>query len=246
MISILIIDDEELARSLIKTFLEKRSDVRVVGECDNGFIGVKMIQETNPDLVFLDIQMPKINGFEMLEILDDPRPDIIFSTAYDQHAIKAFEQNAIDYLLKPYSETRFNEALDKAISRISSPHAKQDLTGISDASTSEELKRIVVKNGSRIEIVDVMDILYIKADDDYVDIHTDSQKHIKQVRLKFLEKHLPQGEFVRIHRSFIIRVDQLKKLEHFEKESYVAVLKSGDKIPVSRSGHQKLKEQLQF
>lgn len=245
-IKTLIVDDELLAREIIRSYLSNHPDIEVVAECSNGFDAIKAIQDVNPDLIFLDVQMPKINGFEMLEIIDEP-PRVIFSTAYDQYAIDAFEKNAVDYLLKPYNQARFDEALDKARQAL-----KNDETGVDaqnaliEEGTKEKLSRIVVRSGSRINILDLNQILHILATDDYVEIHTDSGKYLKQMTMKSLELRLPDTEFVRTHRSHIISIKYLQKIEHFEKDSHMAVLKDGKRVPISRSGYGRLRELLEF
>jgi len=248
MIRTIIIDDESLARDLIKAYLRKFDDIEVIQECGDGFQGLKAIQEHKPDLIFLDVQMPKITGFEMLELLDEP-PVIIFSTAFDQYAIKAFELNATDYLLKPYAETRFNEAVTKAKAKIGSVSVvKEELTTLQDtrAESDESLDRIVVKTGNKIQILPLEAISHFEAQDDYVAIHSAQGKFLKLMRMKHLENRLPMGEFVRVHRSHIVNVKQIEKLELYEKDSYLLYLKTGMQIPVSRSGHSKLKEVLKY
>ena len=222
MIRTIIIDDESLARDLIKAYLQKFEDIEVIAECGDGFQGLKAIQEKKPDLIFLDIQMPKITGFEMLELLEEP-PVIIFSTAFDQYAIKAFELNATDYLLKPYAEQRFNEAVDKAKQKIGSVSVvKEELETLQDtrAESDESLDRIVVKTGNKIQILSLDVISHFEAQDDYVAIHSDQGKFLKLMRMKHLENRLPNGEFVRIHRSHIVNVKQIvlavgRKLAHW-------------------------------
>jgi two-component system LytT family response regulator len=247
MIKAVIIDDEQLARDLIKKFLSENSTVEVVAECTNGFDGAKAIAEHKPDLIFLDVQMPKLTGFEMLEIIDE-RPIIIFSTAFDQYAIKAFEQSAADYLLKPYSKARFQEALAKAISQIEN---KQPTTVtiekvIESKHAQEQLDRVVIKNGSKILILSLDDISHFEAQDDYVAIYSEGKKYLKQLTMKYLENSLPKDQFVRVHRSFIVAIAEIDKLEPYSKDAFIAILKSGDKVSVSRSGYNALKEALNF
>ena len=248
MIKVLIIDDEKLARDVVKAYLKEHTDLLIIGECANGFEGVKYIHEHKPDLLFLDIQMPKLTGFELLELLEDP-PTIIFSTAYDEFAIKAFEKNAADYLLKPYSQVRFNEALNKARLKIGSDNSElSPVHGLveSHRETTDQLDRIVIRAGSKIVILGIDQIEYFEAQDDYVAIYSQGKKYLKQVRMKYLESSLPTHKFVRVHRSYIIAVEQIDKIEAYTKDSYVAILKGGKKIPVSRSGYQVLKEVLKF
>lgn len=248
MIKAIIIDDEQLARDIIRAYLKPFGEIEVVKECGDGFQGLKAIQEEKPDLIFLDIQMPKITGFEMLELIEEP-PAVIFSTAFDQYAIKAFESNATDYLLKPYSEDRFKEAVKKALDKIGSKQSpKEELDTLRDKQkeAGETMDRVVVKTGNKIHILSLDQISHFQAQDDYVEIHSDQGKYLKQMRMKHLEEGLPEGEFVRIHRSHIVRVKGIEKLELYEKDSYLLTLKTGAQLPVSRSGHSKLKEVLKY
>ena len=242
-----IIDDENLARELIKAYLKKFDQVEIIAECSDGFQGLKAIQQHNPDLIFLDIQMPKITGFEMLELIENP-PVVIFSTAFDQYAIKAFELNATDYLLKPYSEARFEEAVKKALAKIGQKESNQkELEGLKETrSEQESLDRIVVKTGNKIQILALNQVHHFEAQDDYVAIHSDQGKFLKLMRMKALENGLPTGDFVRIHRSLIVNVKHIEKLELYEKDSYILYLKNGQQLPVSRSGHGRLKEVLRY
>ncbi len=240
----LIIDDEKLARDIVKKYLSSINNIELLGECTDGFDGVKKISELKPDLIFLDIQMPKITGFEMLELLDDP-PAIIFTTAYDQYALNAFEVNAVDYLLKPFSLERFREAIDKAILNIrnKSQHAKVIHNLITHTEKQNDyLQRIVIKDGSKISIVPAENICWLEAQDDYVMIHANEGKFLKQKTMKFFEQNLSSKDFVRIHRSYIVRVDQIQKIELLEKESYQVKLHCDAVLPVSKSGYSKLKD----
>jgi two-component system LytT family response regulator len=218
----------------------------MAGEYEDGFSGLKAINELKPDLVFLDIQMPKLTGFELLELLDH-QPAIIFTTAYDQYAIKAFEHNAVDYLLKPFSKDRFGEAIRKALERISKGDrdAVNKLVVHMDA-VAEPIHRIVVKNGPRISVIPVDEIRYVEAQDDYVMIYTSGKKYLKQKTMKYFETHLPEADFIRIHRSYIVRITEIAQMELYEKDSYIVFLKDGTKLPVSRTGLPRLKESLDF
>lgn len=243
---IIIIDDEPLARSLVLEYLLPYTDIEVVAECNDGFEGVKAIQLHQPDLIFLDIQMPKINGFEMLEILDKI-PPVIFTTAFDNYAIKAFETNAIDYLLKPFSKARFEIALEKWESQRSQATIQQKQIEnllVSPAVQPNESIRIVVKNGSDIRIVPIHEIIYFEAYDDYVKIFTQDSYYLKKKTMQYYEQILNPNEFFRTHRSYIINLKALTKIEPLEKNTYIALLKNGKKIPVSRSGYLKLKDNL--
>ena len=242
--SAIIIDDEPLARGLIKKYLEGHPNIDVLRECGNGFEGLKAIQETHPDIVFLDIQMPKLTGFEMLELLENP-PVIIFVTAYDQYALKAFEVSAADYLLKPFSPKRFREAVEKALSFVADKPAfasKMNLLMEQQTQQTGYLERIVVKEGSKITVIPVEKLLRIEAQDDYVMLHTRDGKFLKQKTMKYFEVHLPPDEFIRIHRSHIIKLSAIKQIDMVSKDSYEVQLISGENLPLSKSGYQRLKQ----
>ncbi|OGU73785.1 MAG: DNA-binding response regulator [Ignavibacteria bacterium RBG_16_34_14] len=238
----IIVDDEHLAREIIKNYVSDKDDIEVIAECSNGFDAVKEITEKKPDLVFLDIQMPKLNGFEMLELLDE-QPAIIFTTAFDNYAIKAFEVNAVDYLLKPFSEERFNEALNKVVERIQQKNFnKEDVDKLIEDQQPEKLERIVVKDGSKISIIPVETLKWLEAQDDYVRIHSEGGRFMKKKTMKFFEDHLDPNMFIRIHRSSIININSIKQMELYEKDSYRVILKDDIKLPVSKTGLQRLKE----
>jgi two-component system, LytTR family, response regulator len=244
MIHASIIDDESLARELIRDYASEITNLEIIGEFEDGFSGFKGIQELKPDLVFLDIQMPKLNGFEMIELLDE-KPQIIFTTAFDQYAIKAFEMNAIDYLLKPFSLDRFKESVEKATSRYDSGKTfSKDLVELKDHLENKEevINRIVVKSRNSIFVLPVHQVNYIEAQDDYVMVYTDNAHYLKQKTMKYYEDHLDRKEFLRVHRSYIVRLEKIIKIEPYEKSSYIAVLKNNEKIPVSRSGYSKLRD----
>ena len=246
MNKVVIIDDEPLARFIVMEYLRQHKDYEIVAECNDGFEGVKAIQQLKPDLVFLDIQMPKINGFEMLELLELV-PSIIFTTAFDEYAIKAFESNAIDYLLKPFSEQRFDAAIKKWEARKDEqPNGKNNIAQLLDQSEKQpdEKNRIVVRTNNEIRIVPVSDIFFIEAYDDYVKLFTADNYYLKKKTMAYYEHILDASSFIRTHRSFIINLQQLTKIEPQEKNNYVALLKNGKKIPLSRNGYIKLKERL--
>jgi len=243
-VKILIIDDENLAREIIKKYLEQNDKVFIAGECSNGFDGIKKINDEKPDIIFLDVQMPKISGFEMLEVIDEP-PVIIFTTAFDQYALKAFEVNAADYLLKPFSKKRFDEALDKAIGSLKNKSRQTSLIKNlikQNEAKQEFLDRIIIKDTGKITIVPVDDVKYIEAQDDYVMIYCEAGKFLKQKTMKYYEEHLDPHEFVRVHRSYIAPVKKIKRIELAEKESYQIKLGENITLPVSKSGYDKLKE----
>lgn len=245
MIKVVIIDDEPLARSLVVEYLQSHSSVEILAECGDGFQGVKAIMQHKPDLIFLDIQMPKINGFEMLELLD-VTPSVIFTTAFDEYAIKAFEANAIDYLLKPFSKERFDLAIQKWEDKKSPLISEKNIQSLLENSTKQpdEKNRIVVKNGTDIRIVPMAEVVYIEAYDDYVKIFTKDTYYLKKKTMSYYEEILDNTKFFRTHRSYIINLQELTKIEPLEKNTYVVQLKNGKKIPLSRTGYAKLKETL--
>lgn len=238
MIKTILIDDEPLARTITREYLAAYPQIEIVQECNDGFEGVKAITQHRPDLIFLDIQMPKINGFEMLELLD-PCPAVIFTTAFDEYAIKAFESHAIDYLLKPFSKERFDKAMQKWLGQKESAAPQKIVT--EQIRQPEERSRIVIREGGNIRIIPVGEIHYLEAYDDYVKIFTQKEMFLKKKTMAFYEGSLDASEFVRVHRSYIIRLSQLTRIEPLEKDTHVALLKSGVRIPLSKSGYAKLK-----
>ena len=239
MIKAFIVDDEPLARELVKKHLQQHPDILLVGEANDGFEALKLIPEVKPDLLFLDIQMPKINGFELLELLSE-NPAVIFTTAFDEFALKAFEVNALDYLLKPFSEERFDSAVSKKRTVELSPDSKKDIP----LQIIHEQNRIVVKDGTEIKIIPINEVDYIEAYDDYVKIYQGKKYVLKKQTMNHFEQVLPKNQFIRIHRSYILNVNELTKIESYEKNSYVAILKSGTSIPISRSSYSDLKSRL--
>jgi two-component system LytT family response regulator len=226
----IIVEDEELARNLMKSFLNDNEKIEIIAECENGFEGIKAINEMKPDLVFLDIQMPKITGFELLELLEH-KPQIIFATAYDQYALKAFEFNAADYLLKPYSKDRLFEAVDKVAAKIAVEGTTSDVAEkVSNFPKEEALDRIVVKDRHKIHIIPVDQVRYIESMDDYVMIYTKTGRHMKQKTMKYFESALDEKNFTRIHRSYIVKVDEINEIQQYEKESYVVILHDKTKL----------------
>ena len=242
MIKAIIIDDEPLARSIVKEYLETQNDIQIVQECNDGFEGVKAIQQHQPDLIFLDIQMPKINGFEMLELLEQ-QPAVIFTTAFDEFAIKAFDAHAIDYLLKPFSKARFETSIQKWKDQHSNIDSKNKTKVFLETVSKqpEEQLRVVVKAGSKIRIIPVHEIIFIEADDDYVRIHTADGSFLKKKTMQHFEEVLNQKEFVRVHRSYIVSIPQITRIETSEKDTHEAVLKNNQRIPLSKTGYPKLK-----
>ena len=247
-IKTVIIEDEAPARDLIKAYLKDIDNVEIASECENGFEGIKAINQHNPDLIFLDIQMPKLTGFEMLELLEE-YPQIIFTTAYDQFAIKAFELNAVDYLMKPFSKDRFLQAIEKARKRLEDK--KEGIEKVKNLinevkEQSGEISRVFVKTGSRIDVLPVSEIIKIEAQDDYVEFFTKEKSYLKKETMNYLEKNLPKSNFIRVHRSTIINTDYLNKIEKYGKESYIVILKDGSKVNVSKSRIKELRQKLGF
>jgi len=245
---IIIIDDELPARELIRHYLQGYSDIEIVGEADNGFTAMKIIREQDPQLIFLDVQMPKLTGFEMLELMDAP-PAIIFTTAFDQYAIRAFELNVVDYLLKPYSKERFDAAMQKALIRIHSGISVQpEFRSFRDtvAPPSGMLTRIAVKSRQQIYVLPINDIDYIEADGDYVKLHTAKTAYLKEKTMKYFSENLPSQQFIRIHRSYIVNVNEVAKIELYEKDSYRVYLKNGEMLKASSSGYKAMKAAVNF
>jgi two-component system LytT family response regulator len=243
-----IIEDEAPAREIIKHYLKELDYIEVIAECADGFSGLKTISSMKPELVFLDIQMPRLTGIELLEVLTE-KPEVIFTTAYDQFAIRAFELNAVDYLLKPFPKRRFLEAVKKAADKIQSGTGNKEPASQLLAKKPEPaspVNRVVVRKGNAINLIPVEQIRYVEAQDDYVMIHHTNGKALKQQTMKFYEDNLSKTDFVRIHRSYIVRVAEIKRIEPYGKENHVAILQSGDKLPVSRAGFRQLKEELNF
>ncbi len=237
----IIIDDEELARGIVREYIAGHRQCEILAECSNGFEAVKAVTELQPDLLFLDIQMPKLNGFEVLELIEHPVA-VIFTTAYDEYALKAFDVHAVDYLLKPFSRQRFDEAIGRAMERASrSQHIplKQIIT---DAKAKEQpARRILVRDGSKVHIIPAEKVDYLEAQDDYVCVHTEGRRLLKQTTLSEFEGEMDPAQFIRIHRSFILNIERLAKIELYAKDSRVAILKDGARLQVSRSGYAKLK-----
>ena len=238
---VIIIDDEPLARSIVKEYLQTVEEAELVAECNDGFEGLKAIQQHLPDLIFLDVQMPKINGFEMLELIENPAA-VIFTTAFDEFAIKAFELNAVDYLLKPFSKERFEKAIDKYLHQQSAPSMEKVIETAAESPLQQN--RIVVKDGHKIKIIPVYQVHYLEAADDYVKIVGNDGSFLKKRTMSFFEKSLAQFQFVRVHRSYIVNTQLITRIDAYEKDSHLILLTTGEKIPVSKAGYSKLKEVL--
>jgi len=242
MIKAIIIDDEPLAREIVKEYLQSFPQVGILQECNDGFEGLKAIQQHQPDIIFLDVQMPKINGFEMLELVE-VLPAIIFTTAFEEHAIRAFEVNAIDYLLKPFSKERFDKALQKWLDRLATPQETEALLETAAASPLQN-NRIVVKINGKIKIIPMQDIHYLEAADDYVKIITSEGAFLKNKTMQFFDQTLDPQQFARVHRSYMLNVNQVTRIEPYEKENHLAILRSGAKVPVSKTGYPRLRAAL--
>lgn len=280
MIKTIIIDDEPLARLIVQEYLQSYPEITIVQECGDGFEGIKAIQQHHPDLIFLDIQMPKINGFEMLELVEEP-PAVIFTTAFDEYAIRAFEAHAVDYLLKPFNKQRFDKAIRKWLDQHALTRATGSASGAADpdaqgpiasgpavqgsgeqpspADARENARdntralletashspaqqhRIVVKTGGKIKIIPVEDIHYLEASDDYVKIHTHNGAFLKNKTMSYFEQTLDPSLFVRTHRSYILNVQQVTRIDPYEKDGHLCILQSGAQVPVSKAGYMKLK-----
>ena len=243
----LIIDDEELARAVVREHLAAHPDVEVAAECGNGFEALKAVAEHRPDLIFLDIQMPKLDGFEVLELLESEgrRPAVVFVTAYDQHALRAFEAQAVDYLLKPFSKERFDAALAKVrvMHATVPPAALPPATALAAAARQgRPLERIVVKDGPKVTVVHLDRLDWVQAQDDYVLLRTEGKNLLKQQTLASLESQLDPARFIHIHRSYLLNLDRLVRIEQDSKEHREAILRDGTRLPVSRAGFQRLRE----
>ena len=246
MLRAVIVDDEPPARLVLREYLAAHDDIEIIGECANGFEAVRMIGERSPDLVFLDIQMPKLDGFEVLELLD-PGPAIVFVTAHDEHALRAFEVNAVDYLLKPIGRERLAAALD----RVRAKAGDATVLPVRPAQLAAQARppgryaeRVLVKEGSQVVVIPADRIDVVEAQDDYVLIRADGKSHLKTQTLSELADTLDPDRFIRVHRSVLVNVDRIARIELAAKDSRVAILKDGREVPVSRSGYARLKERM--
>ena len=239
---VIVVDDEELARALLRELLAAHEDVEIVAECGNGFEAVKAVTEKKPDLLLLDIQMPKLDGFDVLELIGTDVP-VVFTTAFDQYAIKAFQVHAVDYLLKPFGAERLAEALVRARARILSREALPVKALVSEARTARSpLERILIRDKADVHVIPVAKIDYFEAQDDYVSLKVGDRNLLKEQTLSELEQLLDSQRFVRIHRRYLLNVARLAKIEQSVTDSRVAVLHDGTELPISRSGYAKLRE----
>ncbi|MGB9470722.1 MAG: response regulator [Candidatus Acidiferrum sp.] len=237
----LIVDDEELARKLIREMLATHPEIEVASECGNGMEAVKAAGEHKPDLLFLDVQMPKLTGFDVLELIDRNGVAIVFVTAFDQYAMKAFDVHAVDYLLKPFSRERFEAALERAKSQEGKKVVDAAELAAASRPAGQYAERIVVKDGTKVTLIAVSKLDYAEALDDYVSLVSEGKKHLKQQTISGLELALDPALFVRIHRSYIVNLERVVRIEPYAKDSKVAILTSGVKLPVSRAGYARLK-----
>jgi len=240
---VVVVDDEPLARAVVREYLSTHPGIEIVAECANGFEAVKAVSELSPDLLFLDVQMPKLSGFEVLELLGREVP-VIFTTAYDQYALRAFEVHAVDYLLKPFSEDRFAEALSRARERRlarAQGSADPEVEALTDAIRSKgPLERVLIRDGAQVHVLPVERIDYVEAQDDYVSFAADGRQYLKDQTLATLEAQLDPARFVRIHRSYLLNIERIARVELYAKDSRVAILRDGRRLPVSRAGYARL------
>ena len=242
ILRVIVVDDEELARTLLRELLGAHADIEIIGECGNGFEAVKAVTEKKPDLLLLDIQMPKLDGFDVLELIGTEVP-VVFVTAYDQYAIKAFQVHAVDYLLKPFGAERLAEALARARARIGAREALPAKALVSEARAARSpLERILIRDKADVHVIPVAKIDYFESQDDYVSLKVGDKTLLKEQTLSELEQLLDPGRFVRIHRRYLLNVARLAKIEQSVTDSRVAVLQDGTEIPISRSGYAKLRE----
>lgn len=239
---VIVVDDEDLARRLLREYIEASAGLDIVAECANGFEAVQAVADHEPDLLFLDVQMPKLDGFEVLELLERDVP-VIFVTAYDEHALRAFDVHAVDYLLKPVSQERFAQALERARQRIGErPRVPvAELVAAARPATGPR-ERILVRDGTRVHVIPVQRLDYAEARDDYVSLHSAGKEYLKHQTLSDLESQLDPMRFVRIHRSYLVNLDRVAKIEPYGKDSRVAVLSDGTQLPVSRLGYARVRE----
>ena len=244
-IGAIIVDDEQLARQLIRQLLAKHREVTVLAECANGIEAVKAVAEHKPSLIFLDVQMPKLTGFDVLELINTDAA-VIFTTAFDQYAMRAFEVHAVDYLLKPIGRERFETALAHAKTRLENktPNPRPEELAAAARAPQQFLERLVVKDGTKVSIIPTTKLDYVEAQDDYVAIATAGKKHLKQQTIGSLEACLDPKSFVRIHRSYIVNLERVARIEPYGKDSKIAILADGSRLPVSRSGYARLQELL--
>ena len=237
---VVIVDDEPLARAVIREYLKAHPDIEVVAECGNGFEAVKAVSERAPDLMFLDVQMPKLDGFEVLELIGRSVP-VVFTTAFDKYALPAFEVHAVDYLLKPFDEARFAEALTRARARVQAKEPVPVDELVADARPrTGPLERVLIRDGAQVHVIPVERIDYVEAQDDYVCFKADGKDYLKDQTMAAVEASLDPSRFVRIHRSYLLNIERIARVELYAKDSRVAILRDGRRLPVSRAGYARL------
>ena len=237
---VVIVDDEPLARAVIREYLRAHPGVEAVAECGNGFEAVKAVTELTPDLMYLDVQMPKLDGFEVLELLGRSIP-VIFTTAYDRYALRAFEVHAVDYLLKPFNEERFSEALARARARIQAHEVMPVEDLVAEARPRQApLERVLIRDGSQVHVLPVDGVDYVEAQDDYVCFKSGGKDYLKDQTMAAVEAAMDPARFVRIHRSYLLNIERIARVELYAKDSRVAILRDGRRLPVSRAGYARL------
>ena len=240
---VVIVDDEMPARMALRALLADEADALVVAECENGFEAVRTITDLQPDVVLLDVQMPKLDGFDVLELVGAEVP-VVFVTAHDEFALKAFEVHAVDYLLKPVSPDRLATALARVRERAGGARPTGAALRASARPPGAFLERVVIRDGAQVHVVAVDKIDYVEAQDDYVAFRTGGKSLLKEQTMADVEASLDPRRFVRIHRSYLLNVDRLVRVEPYAKDSRIAILGDGTKLPVSRSGYQRLQQLL--
>ncbi|MBA3641253.1 MAG: response regulator [Acidobacteriota bacterium] len=241
---VVVVDDEPLARTVIREYLKAHPGVEIVAECGNGFEAVKAVTDLSPDLMFLDIQMPKLDGFEVLELLGRSVP-VVFTTAFDQYALRAFDAHAVDYLLKPFDEARFSEALTRARARIQAAEAVPVDAVMADARPRQApAERVLIRDGSQVHVIPVDRIDYVEAQDDYVCYKADGKDYLKDQTMAAVEATLDPTRFVRVHRSYVLNIERIARVELYAKDSRIAILRDGRRLPVSRAGYARLSKLL--
>jgi len=239
-----IVDDEDLARQVVRELLGEHREIEIIAECGNGFEAVKAVTELKPDLLFLDIQMPKLDGFEVLELIGTDMA-IIFATAYDQHALRAFEVHAVDYLLKPFGAERFEQALNRAKQRLTEKLPPISELRAAARAPGEYAERVVVRDGTRVQIIPIAKLDYVEAQDDYIALASEGKKHLKQQTISSIESSLDPKHFLRVHRSYIVNLERVAKIEPFGKDTHIAILRDGSRLPVSRTGYGRIRAVLE-
>jgi len=240
----LLVDDEELARHVLRELLQTHPEIHILAECSNGFEAVKAATEHKPDLIFLDVQMPKLTGFDVLELIET-QVAVIFVTAYDQYAMRAFEVHAVDYLLKPIGRERFEAAVERAKNRVGEKRPPAPQLAAAARPPRQFLDRLVVKDGTRVTLIPVAKLDYVEAQDDYVALASQGKKHLKQQTIASVEAGLDPARFVRVHRSYIVNFERVVRIEPYGKDSRLAILADGTRLPVSRTGYSRLKSLLE-